>query len=62
MLRPMKGVIFFSILAVVFCLGACSVAEQDTSAVGQRLQDGLQGRGQIVPNDPTSDSFGSDYR
>jgi hypothetical protein len=43
-------------------LGACAVAEQDVSGVGTQFQDGLQGRGRIVPNDPTSDAFGSEYR
>jgi hypothetical protein len=48
-------------LAVLFALGACQVAEQDISGVGDQFQQGLQGRGRIVPNDPLSDSFGSDY-
>ncbi len=59
----MKGVTLFSVLVLaVFALSACSIAEQDASAVGDQFQQGLSGRGQIVPNDPTSDSFGSDYR
>lgn len=59
----MKGVTLFSALVLLMLsLGACSIAEQDASAVGDRFQEGLSGRGQIVPNDPTSDSFGSDYR
>jgi hypothetical protein len=61
-LPPMKGVIFFSTLILLFALGACTVAEQDGSAVGERLKSGLQGQGTIVPNDPTSDSFGDEYR
>lgn len=59
----MKGVTLFSALVLaVLALNACSIAEQDASAVGGQFQQGLSGRGQIVPNDPTSDSFGSDYR
>lgn len=58
----MKGVIFLFSVLVVFTLGACSVAEEDVSGVGQRLQDGFQGRGKIVPVETTHDSFGPDYR
>ena len=61
-LRRMKGVILFFSVALIFTMGACSVAEQDAAGVGQQFQDGLQGRGKIVPNDPTRDSFGPDYR
>jgi hypothetical protein len=62
MLRRMKGVIFFSLMLVLFALGACSVADQEPNAVGRQFQAGLQGQGRIVPNDPTSDSFGPEYR
>ena len=61
-LRRMKGVILFFSLALILTMGACSVAEQDASGVGQQFQNGLQGRGKIIPNDPTRDSFGPDYR
>ncbi len=61
-LPPMKGVIFFSLLTVLLFVAGCAVAEQDASAVGQQFQQGLQGRGQIVPNDPTADSFGDEFR
>ncbi|MFZ4598292.1 MAG: hypothetical protein ACOYNN_06565 [Terrimicrobiaceae bacterium] len=54
--------IFFSLVLVLFSLGACAVSEQDGAGVGRQLQQGLQGQGRIVPNDPTSDSFGPDYR
>jgi len=62
MLRRMKGMLFYFTLILLCSLGACSVAEQDTVAVGQKLQDGLQGRGSIVPNNPTQDSFGPEYQ
>lgn len=58
----MKGVILFFCVVLLFSLGACSVADQSASGVGQQFQNGIQGRGQIVPNDPTRDSFGPDYR
>lgn len=58
----MKGVHFFSLLIALCLLAGCAVAEQDASDVGQQFQDGIQGRGRIVPNDPTSDSFGNEFR
>ena len=58
----MKGVFLFFSLVLLFTLGACSVADQGASGVGQQFQNGLQGKGEIVPNNPTHDSFGSDYR
>jgi len=58
----MKAAVSLFILLLLFGLEACSVAETDANAVGQRFQEGIQGRGSIVPNNPTSDSFGSDYR
>jgi len=57
----MKGVFLFFSVALLLTLNACSVADQDASGVGQQFQSGLQGRGQIVPNNPGHDSFGSDY-
>ena len=62
MLEPMKGMFFLFTVVLLFSLGGCSVAEQDAGAVGQKFQDGLQGRGQVVPNNPTKDSFGPEYR
>jgi hypothetical protein len=56
-------------IAVILCsvclgalLGGCAVSESSADEVGQQFQEGIQGRGQIVPNNPTSDSFGSDYQ
>lgn len=62
MLNRMKGVIFFFALVLVLSVAGCTVADQDGPRIGERLQDGLQGRGKIVPNNVTSDSFGSDYQ
>jgi hypothetical protein len=58
----MKGLILFFGVAAVFLLASCSVAEQDAASVGQQFQNGIQGRGSIVPNNPTQDSFGPEYR
>jgi hypothetical protein len=48
----------------VFALGfsACAVSESSLEDVGTQFEQGLQGRGQIVPNDPTSDGFGPLYQ
>ena len=52
--------LFFCLLAVA--LAGCTVAEQDASEVGETFERGITGRGRIVPNDPTSDSFGPEFR
>ena len=62
MLPPMKGMLFCFTIIFLFFLGGCSIAEQDASAVGQKFQEGIQGRGTVVPNNPTKDSFGPEYR
>jgi len=52
-----------ALLALV-CAGlfaGCAITERDADEVGQQFSDGLQGRGQIVPYNPTSDSFGNEY-
>jgi len=61
-LRRMKGMKFLLGCVASLLLGACSVAQQDAADVGQQFQDGIQGRGRIVPNDPTRDSFGPEYQ
>jgi len=61
-LRRMKGVILLIGCVAVLFFGACSVTEQSASELGTQFQEGIQGRGQIVPNDPTNDSFGPEYR
>lgn len=53
--------LFFGMLAATALMG-CTVAEQDAGAVGEKFQRGIQGQGSIVPNDPTADSFGAEYR
>lgn len=52
--------LFFCILAVA--LAGCSIAEQDASDVGETFERGIKGEGRIVPNDPTTDSFGPENR
>jgi hypothetical protein len=52
--------LFFCVLAVA--LAGCTVAEQDASEVGETFERGIRGQGRIVPNDPTSDSFGPEYQ
>ncbi len=53
--------LFLGFLAMAIISG-CTVAETSVDNVSDRFQQGLQGRGQIVPNNPTTDSFGSDYQ
>ncbi len=61
--RVRSVTLFFGLLAVLaFGLTGCTVAEQKPGEVGNQLQRGMQGQGQIVPNNPTSDSFGAEYR
>jgi hypothetical protein len=51
------------VLAVVSLgLAACAVTESSLEDVGTQFEQGIQGRGQIVPNDPTSDGFGPVYQ
>ena len=57
----MKGVIFFCMAGFLVLLSGCAVSEQSVEDVGRNFEDGIQGRGQIVPNDPLRDDFGSDY-
>jgi len=47
---------------VCVLLAGCAVSESSTDEVSQQFQRGIQGQGTIVPNNPTGDSFGSDYR
>ncbi len=54
--------LFIVLVGACVLLGACAVAEQDATAVGNQFQDGLQGRGRIIQQDPTSDSFGPEFR
>jgi len=43
-------------------IAGCAVSETSTDEVGQQFQRGIQGQGQIVPNNPTGDSYGPNYR
>jgi hypothetical protein len=49
-------------VCVISTFAGCAVAESDGSEVGTQFQRGIQGQGKVVPNNPTSDSFGADYR
>ena len=62
MLTPMKGMLFCFTIIILFSLGGCSSAEDGANAVGQKFQEGIQGRGTVVPNNPTKDSFGPEYQ
>ena len=57
----MKGVIFFCVTGLLALLPGCAISEQSVEDVGNRFEEGIQGRGQIIPNHPMSDSFGPDY-
>lgn len=60
---PRRPIRFF-VLLITACalLGGCAVVEDAGDSVGQTLDQGLIGRGRIVQQDPTSDSFGPEYR
>jgi hypothetical protein len=58
----MKGVIFFLSFHIALLLGGCAVSENSMDDVGQQFQEGIQGRGKIVPNAPLSDSYGPEFR
>ncbi len=58
----MKRLLFVLSAQLSLFLSACSVTESSVDEVGSRFEEGLQGRGQIVPNQPDSDDFGPEYR
>jgi len=58
----MKGVFYILSLQILLLLGGCAVSEQSAEDVGEQFQEGIQGRGKIVPNNTMSDDFGPDYR
>lgn len=63
----MKNVLLAPFLALLlaastFFFSGCAVSETSVEDVGQQFTEGLQGRGRIVPNDPTSDDFGPLYQ
>jgi hypothetical protein len=57
----MKGVIFFCMSGLLALLSGCAISEQSVEDVGTRFEEGIQGRGQIVPNNPLSDDFGPEF-
>jgi protein involved in sex pheromone biosynthesis len=58
----MKGVFFILSLQILLLLSGCAISEQSAEDVGEQFQEGIQGRGKIVPNNALSDDFGPDYR
>ena len=58
----MKGAFYILSLQILLLLGGCAVSEQSAEDVGEQFQEGIQGRGKIVPNNTMSDDFGPDYR
>ena len=58
----MKGVFYILSLQILLLLGGCAVSEQSAEDVSEKFQNGIQGRGKIVPNRTMSDDFGPDYR
>jgi hypothetical protein len=62
MMRRMKTLIALFLSAFFLGLGGCAFTESSVEDVGGQFQEGLQGRGRIVPDNPTSDSFGPLYR
>jgi hypothetical protein len=59
---PVRCVTLFFCLLAAAALAGCSVAEQDVSDVGETFERGIKGEGRIVPNDPTRDAFGPEFR
>lgn len=53
-----------TILLALACtlLTGCTITEQTAEDIGTQFSEGIQGRGRIVPNDPTEDNFGPEYR
>ena len=58
----MKGIFFFITTCMAVFLGACANTDRPLDEVGSKLERGLRGQGQIVPNDPLKDSFGQEFR
>ncbi len=49
-------------LSTALLCTSCAISETSADDVGDQFQEGIQGRGRIVPNDPTNDSLGPEYR
>ena len=58
----MKSVIFFLMILAPFFLTSCAVSEQSVGEVGEKFQEGIQGRGTIIPHSATTDTFGPEFR
>jgi hypothetical protein len=57
-----KNIALALLLAASTFLFGCAATETTVEDVGQQFTEGLQGRGRIVPNNPTSDNFGPIYQ
>lgn len=62
MMRRMKTLAVLFLSVFFLGLGGCAFTESSVEDVGGQFQEGLQGRGRLVPDNPTSDSFGPLYR
>jgi hypothetical protein len=49
-------------LLVPVFLNSCAVSEQSVGEVGEKFQEGIQGRGTIIPHSATTDTFGPEFR
>lgn len=58
----MKGILFFVTTCLAVLLSACANTERPIQQVGSKLERGLRGEGQIVPNNPLQDSFGQEFQ
>ncbi|MFV0414805.1 MAG: hypothetical protein ACK5NG_00395 [Chthoniobacterales bacterium] len=52
----------FLSIGMLCSLFGCAANEYGLENVDDRVANGLQGRGRIVENNPTGDSFGPEYR
>lgn len=59
---PVKPIMKFLSIGMLCSLFGCAANEYGLENVDDRVANGLQGRGRIVENNPTGDSFGPEYR
>jgi PBP1b-binding outer membrane lipoprotein LpoB len=58
----MKTLIFeLAVVCSAVFFNGCVATESSVERAGFQIEQGLTGRGQIVPNNPMRDSFGSNY-
>ncbi|MCS7008550.1 MAG: hypothetical protein NZL93_01270 [Chthoniobacterales bacterium] len=58
----MKSVtVIVIVVGVMFLLGGCAWTEGAVDEVGEKIYEGFQGRGRIVPMETTRDGFGPFY-